>query len=861
MDTVKYSVTGMTCAACQAHVEKAVRSVPGVSDVSVSLMTNSMTVTFSGSADDTAVVKAVTAAGYGASSANGAGKEKSKSKSFEDTETPAMKKRLAVSLILLIPLMYVSMGVMMWKWPDPLRFTENPLACALYQMIMTTAVMVVNQKFFISGFRGIVKRSPNMDTLVALGSSAAFVWSVSRLFEMTSCAMSGMNELVHHHMHELYFESAAMILTLITVGKTLEASSKGRAADALKSLMDLAPKTALVVRDGTEAVIPADEMMTGDIFIVKPGGSIPADGIVISGESAVDESALTGESIPVDKTAGSSVSAATVNRSGTVTCRATRVSGDTTLDKIIEMVENASATKAPAARIADRISGIFVPVVTCIALVTGAVWFLVCHDFGYSLARAISVLVISCPCALGLATPVAIMTGSGQAARHGILFKTAAALEAAGKTQIAVFDKTGTVTEGKPSVTDIIPENGFSEMQLMEAASAVESGSEHPLAGAVTRKGEEYNFEKKEVKNFRAMPGCGVSGVIDGINITGGSMKFMKEQGVLSEADEEAGQRLADAGKTPLYFSADGRLMGIIAVADTIRPESREAVEQLNRMGIETVMLTGDNRRTAEAVAKQAGFRHVISDVMPDEKEKALSILSGYGKTAMTGDGINDAPALTRADTGIAVGAGTDVAVEAADVVIVNSRLTDVCAAFRMSGKTLKNIHENLFWAFFYNCLGIPLAAGVFIPLFGLELSPMIGAAAMSLSSFCVVTNALRLNLFNPHMSGKDRAVRKRASLPDNIPDIIRGTAAADSPASESSDSAAGITRTLYIEGMMCEKCVAHVKNYLEGVDGVVSADVSLEEKRAVIHLDREVSGKVLKKVIKDGGYKPGKLE
>lgn len=856
MATEKYNVTGMTCAACQAHVEKAVRSVAGVSDVSVSLLTNSMLVTFSGSADDAAVSKAVTAAGYGVSPADAASSgQKKRSSSLEDTETPRMKKRLAASLILLIPLMYVSMGVMMYGWPDPLHFSENPLACGLYQLILTSVIMVINQKFFISGFKGIINRSPNMDTLVALGSAASYAYSVNILFEMTAFAMNGMNDHVYHLLHGLYFESAAMILSLITVGKTLESHSKGKAAGALKALMELAPKTALVVRNGEEITIPADEMNEGDIFIVKPGESIPADGIVISGESTVDESALTGESIPVDKSSGSAVNAATINCSGSVTCRATGVSGNTTLDRIIEMVENAAATKAPIARIADRVSGIFVPAVTAIALLTGLVWILSGHEFGYSLARAVSVLVISCPCALGLATPVAVMVGSGQGARHGILFKTAAALENAGRIQIAVFDKTGTITEGKPSVTGIVPKGNVTEEELLKAAYSVESRSEHPLAGAVTEKAAEYDFEKKDAVDFRAMPGCGVTGILDGVKITGGSMKFMKEQGVLSEEDENTGQRFADEGKTPLYFAADGKIIGIIAAADTIRPESRETVKQLERMGIETVMLTGDNQRTAAAVAKQAGIKYVISEVLPDEKEHAVSVLSSYGKTAMTGDGINDAPALTRADIGIAVGTGTDVAVESADIVIVNSKLTDVCAAFRMSGKTLKNIHENLFWAFFYNCLGIPLAAGVFIPAFGLELSPMVGAAAMSLSSFCVVTNALRLNFYNPQLTSGDKAGRNRVVLPDNISDIIKG---------KTEDSDGGevkMTKTVYIDGMMCERCVAHVKKDLEGIDGVSSADVSLDEKKAVIHLEKEVSEKTIESVIKEGGYKAVKFE
>ncbi|MCQ2459638.1 MAG: heavy metal translocating P-type ATPase [Ruminococcus sp.] len=853
MSTQKYNVTGMTCAACQSHVEKAVRGVSGVSDVSVSLLTNSMLVTFDGNADDNAVSKAVSAVGYGASPVNKSSEKKGKSAAdLEDTETPKLKKRLFASLLFLIPLMYVSMGVVMWNWYDPLGLRDNPLACAVYQLVLTAVVMVINQKFFVSGFRGLVKRSPNMDALVALGSSAAFLYSLWHVFKMTSTAMNGEFDMLRHHLHELYFESSATILSLITVGKTLEAHSKGKAANALKALMNLAPKTALVVRDGKEMTIAADDMKTDDIFIVRPGESIAADGVVVSGESAVDESALTGESIPVDKMKGSQVSAATINQSGSLTCRAVRVSGETALDKIIEMVENASATKAPIAKIADRVSGIFVPVVIGIAVITWIVWMLSGHEFGYSLARAISVLVISCPCALGLATPVAIMVGSGQAAKNGILFKTAASLESVGKTDIAVLDKTGTITEGKPVVTDIIPCTDVSENTLLECAYSLERKSEHPLAKAVTEKAEESGISAAETEEFSALPGNGVTGKLNGITAFGGSLKLMKEKRLLTAEYEIKGNELAEQGKTPLFFALDGKLLGIIAVADKVRADSRESVEQLKNMGIEVVMLTGDNSRTAKAVAEMSGIDHVISDVLPSDKDRVVSELSKYGKTAMIGDGINDAPALTRADMGVAIGTGADVAVDAADIVLMNSSLSDVCGAIRMSRQTLKNIHENLFWAFFYNCLGIPLASGLFIPLFNIELNPMFGAAAMSLSSFCVVTNALRLNLFNPKSDKKDKPKKKRVILPDEI-------FSSNNKSNQTEEKA--MTKTVYLEGMMCQHCVSHVKKALEGIDGIVSADVSLEDKKAVMTLEGDVDESVIISAITDGGYEFVKFE
>ncbi len=847
---MKFNVTGMTCAACQAHVEKAVQSVKGVKNVSVSLLTNSMIVDFESPADVAAICSAVSKAGYGAESADSENTKKSSHPDLEDRETPKLKKRLITSLVLLVPLMYVSMGGVMWGWAMPAYFSENPIAIGLYQLLLTAAVMVVNQKFFISGFKGLINRAPNMDALVALGSTAAFVYSVWELFEMSAYAMRGQYEMAAHHLHGLYFESAAMILTLITVGKMLEARSKGKTTNAIKALMDLAPKTAHVIRDGKELTIPAEELIIGETFIVKPGESIPADAVVISGESAVDEAALTGESIPVDKTAGDNISAATINQNGALTCQATHVSGETALDKIIEMVENAAATKAPIAKIADKVSGVFVPTVIVIAIITGAVWLLLGNTFGYSLARAISVLVISCPCALGLATPVAIMVGSGQGAKNGVLFKTASALEAAGKTDIAILDKTGTVTEGKPVVTDIITAEGISEYELLGVAYALEEKSEHPLAKAIMNKKEEISVEYSPADSFSALPGHGVSGIINGKTALGGNAAIMQEKGILTEQMKIHGDKLSEQGKTPLYFAMDGNLLGIISVADVIKPDSKQAVEELKAMGVEVVMLTGDNERTAKAIGKQAGIDKVISDVLPADKEETVRKLSQYGRTAMVGDGINDAPALTRADIGIAIGAGADVAVEAADVVLMNSRLTDVSAAIRLSRQVLKNIHENLFWAFFYNCIGIPLAAGLFIPIFGWELNPMFGAAAMSLSSFCVVTNALRLNWFKPKSSKKDKA-KKQVVLPQDI--LI-------SNKTQNAKEENAMTKTIKVDGMMCQHCVAHVKKSLEAMDGVTNAEVSLENKNAVITLTKDVSDNLIKDVIAEAGYVPGDI-
>lgn len=846
----KFNVTGMTCAACQAHVEKAVKSVEGVNSVSVSLLTNSMVVDFNAPADADQICNAVSKAGYGAQSEENDTKSKSTHSDFEDRETPKLKKRLIASLILLIPLMYVSMGGVMWGWAMPSSFAENPIAIGLYQLLLTTAVMVINQKFFISGFKGLINRAPNMDTLVALGSSAAFIYSVWELFKMSDFAMKSNYGMAAHHLHGLYFESATMILTLITVGKMLEARSKGKTTNAIKSLMDLAPKTAHVIKDGNEVTIPAEELLTGDIFVVKPGESIPADAVIIDGNSAVDESALTGESIPVDKASGETVSAATINQNGALTCKATHVSGETALDKIIEMVENASATKAPIAKVADKVSGVFVPTVILIAIITGAVWLMLGHPFGYSLARAISVLVISCPCALGLATPVAIMVGSGQGAKNGVLFKTASALEATGKTDIAILDKTGTVTEGKPVVTDIILADGVSENELLSVAYALEEKSEHPLARAVMAKKQETEISYSPADSFTALPGHGVSGIIEGKTALGGNSAIMQDKGIMSGVMKNHGDKLSEQGKTPLYFALGGKLLGIISVADIIKSDSKKAVSELKAMGIEVVMLTGDNSRTANAVGKQAGIDKVISDVLPADKEETVRMLSQYGKTAMVGDGINDAPALTIADIGIAIGAGADVAVDAADVVLMNSRLTDVSSAIRLSRQVLKNIHENLFWAFFYNCIGIPLAAGLFIPIFGWELNPMFGAAAMSLSSFCVVTNALRLNWFDPRSSKKDKE-KKQVILPQNILGSNKG---------KNTKEENSMTKTLMVDGMMCQHCVAHVKKSLESIDGIENADVSLENKNAVITMSKSVDDNLIKDVIAEAGYVPGDI-
>lgn len=837
----------MTCAACSAHVEKAVKSVEGVSSVSVSLLTNSMLCEFDSPCDDAKICEAVSAAGYGATPAGAETKKVSADReALEDKETPRLKKRLIWSVCLLVPLMYVSMGAVMWGWYLPEVMVSNPLAIALYELLLTGIIMIINQKFFISGFKSLISGAPNMDALVALGSGAAFVYSTAVLFLMTHHAMEGHIEMTAHHLHELYFESAAMILTLITVGKMLEARSKGKTTDAIKSLMDLAPKTATLIRDGQEITVAADEVRTGDIFVVRPGESIPCDGIVREGESAVNEAALTGESIPVDKAPGDEVSGATINQNGFLTCEATRVGGDTALSQIIEMVENAAASKAPIAKIADKVSGIFVPTVIVIAVISGAVWLIAGQTFGYALARAISVLVISCPCALGLATPVAIMVGSGMGAKNGVLFKTASALEAAGKTDICILDKTGTVTKGKPAVTDICPCQGVTEEQLLNAAFALEEKSEHPLAKAVMEKAEGRQFPAAE--GFKALPGHGVSGTVNGKKAVGGNAALMQKLGLLNAEMKSRGESLSGQGKTPLYFGLDGRLLGIIAVADEIKEDSAEAVSQLKEMGIQVVMLTGDNKRTADAVGRQAGIDYVISDVLPGDKEEVVRKLSQQGKTAMVGDGINDAPALTRADIGIAIGAGADVAVDAADVVLMKSSLKDVCSSVRLSRQVIRNIHENLFWAFFYNCIGIPLAAGVFIPIFGWQLNPMFGAAAMSLSSFCVVTNALRLNMFDMKARRKSKKAPVELALSDGSEDI------------NSKTEVSTMKKIVQVDGMMCQHCVAHVKKNLEAINGVESADVSLEEKNAVLTLNAPVDDSLIKDVVAEAGYVPGDI-
>ena len=847
----KFSVTGMTCAACSAHVEKAVKSVEGVQSVSVSLLTNSMAVDFSAPATAQKICEAVKSGGYGASAD---GEKQSSRKhdreALEDHETPKLLRRLIISLALLLPLMYVSMGHLMWGWPVPRAFAENPLAIALYQLLLSAVIMIINQRFFISGCQSLIHGAPNMDTLVGMGSMAAFVYSTAVLFQMCSCAMAGDYQMVLHHLHELYFESAAMILTLITVGKTLEARSKGKTTNAIKSLMDLSPKTAHILRDGVEETVAAEDVRIGDIFIVRPGESIPVDGVVISGESAVNEAALTGESLPVDKAVGSHISAATLNQHGALICEATRVGNDTTLSQIIEMVENAAATKAPIAKIADKVSGIFVPTVISIAATVLVIWLLAGYDFGYSLARAISVLVISCPCALGLATPVAIMVGSGLGAKHGILFKTAASLEAAGRTQFVVLDKTGTVTVGCPSVTDILPAEGTSREELLKLAAALEEKSEHPMARAIREKAQEEHLQFAPADAFTALPGHGVSGKIDSQTALGGNAALMREKRLLTTEFATLGESLSSQGKTPLYFACGGKMLGVIAVADTVKSDSAKAIEELIEMGVQPVMLTGDNRRTALAIAKQVGITAVVSDVLPGDKEAVVRRLSEFGKVAMVGDGVNDAPALTRADTGIAIGAGADVALDAADVVLMKSSLLDVSAAIRLSRQVLRNIHQNLFWAFFYNCIGIPVAAGALIPLFGIQLSPMLGAAAMSLSSFCVVSNALRLNLFDPHASHKQS---NRKPLP--LPEFLFGMTDKNEPAEPEKTEVNEMVKTLYVDGMMCMRCVAHVEKALKAVDGVAEVSVSLEEKKAVVTLSKDVACEVLKKAVEDDGY------
>ena len=830
----QFNVTGMSCAACSARVEKAVNQVPGVTSCSVSLLTNSMGV--DGTADTQAIIAAVTKAGYGCTE-KGAGGQKAASSSMaeaeealKDHETPILKRRLIWSVGFLIVLMYFSMGAMMWGWPLPDFLASNYMAQALIQLYLTVIVMIINKKFFISGFKALWNRAPNMDTLVAMGSSAAFGWSTYALFLMTT--KEGMHQM--HVMHQnFYFEAAAMILTLITVGKTLEARSKGRTTDALKSLMKLAPKTATVLRDGVETEVSIDQVQKDDIFVVRPGENIPVDGVVIEGHSAVNEAALTGESIPVDKEEGSSVSAATLNQSGFIKCRATRVGEDTTLSQIIQMVSDAAATKAPIAKIADKVSGIFVPTVITIAVITTLVWVLLGKDFGFALARGISVLVISCPCALGLATPVAIMVGNGMGAKNGILFKTAASLEATGRTEIVALDKTGTITSGEPKVTDILPASGVSKEDLLQLATALEKKSEHPLARAILQYAEEKNLKVDEVSEFQALPGNGLTAVWKGAKLNGGNLKYISTQAQVPAEIKAQSEKLAEQGKTPLFFSKDGKLAGIIAVADVIKEDSPQAVREMQNMGIHVVMLTGDNERTAKAIGAQAGVDEVIAGVLPDGKESVIRKLKKNGKVAMVGDGINDAPALTRADIGIAIGAGTDVAIDAADVVLMKSRLSDVPAAIRLSRATLRNIHENLFWAFFYNTIGIPIAAGVFIPL-GLTLDPMFGAAAMSLSSFCVVSNALRLNLFKIRDASKDKKIKRKHK---------------DAPAT------ATVEKTITITGMMCGHCENMVKSSLEAIDGVEEVTANASAGTALVTMRPDVSVDAMKKAIETAGY------
>ena len=830
----QFNVTGMSCAACSARVEKAVSKVEGVTSCSVSLLTNSMGV--EGSAKDAEIIAAVEAAGYGASvkGAERAAAQAPGEDALADRATPALKRRLWWSLGFLLVLMYFSMGHMMWGWPLPPYFDGNHVVMGLVQLLLTAIIMVINQKFFVNGFKGLIHRAPNMDTLVALGAGAAFVYSTYALFAMTTAQVAGDADAVMSWMHEFYFESAGMILTLITVGKMLEARSKGKTTDALKSLMKLAPRTATVVRDGKEQVVPIEQVAKGDVFVVRPGENIPVDGVVLEGETAVNEAALTGESIPVDKESGDRVSAATINQSGFIRCEATRVGEDTTLSQIIKMVSDAAATKAPIAKVADKVSGVFVPAVISIAIVTFIVWMLVGQTVGYALARAISVLVISCPCALGLATPVAIMVGNGVGAKHGVLFKTAVSLEEAGKTQIVALDKTGTITSGEPKVTDVLPAQGVTEDELLRAAAALEQKSEHPLAKAVLEYAREQRTDVPEVENFRALPGSGLAATLDGAELSGGNLKFISTQAEITDEMRSASESLAEQGKTPLFFCRGGVLIGIIAVADVIKADSPQAVKELQNMGIRVVMLTGDNERTARAIGRQAGVDEVIAGVLPEGKESVIRKLKQQGKVAMVGDGINDAPALTSADIGVAIGAGTDVAIDAADVVLMKSRLSDVPAAIRLSRATLTNIHENLFWAFIYNTLGIPLAAGAFIHLFGWQLNPMFGAAAMSLSSFCVVTNALRLNLFDMHSSKHDRKIKTRQHQKEEKK----------------------MEKTMKIEGMMCGHCEARVKKTLEGIEGVTEAKVSHTAGTAIVTLSAPVADEVLKKAVEDQDYK-----
>lgn len=837
----QYEVTGMSCAACSARVEKAVSKVEGVTACSVSLLTNSMGV--EGTASSEEIISAVVEAGYGAALKQKGRKltneDKSEADALEDKETPILKKRLAASIVFMAFLMYVSMGHTMWGWPLPSFFDGNHVAMGLLQLMLTVIVMVINQKFFISGFKSLWHRSPNMDTLVAIGSAASFVYSIYALFAMTDAQVHGGTKAAMEYMHEFYFETAAMILTLITVGKMLESRSKGKTTDALKSLMKLAPQSATILDEMVEKTVSVDQVKKGDIFVVRPGENIPVDGVVLEGHSAINESALTGESIPVDKTEGDAVFSATINQSGFLKCQATKVGEDTTLSKIIQLVSDAAATKAPIAKIADKVSGVFVPVVIGIALVTMFIWLIAGQSIGYALARGIAVLVISCPCALGLATPVAIMVGNGLGAKHGILFKTAVSQEETGKVEIVALDKTGTITLGEPKVTDILPINCKDEKELLELAYALEQKSEHPLAKAILQKAEEQKIEKEEVVDFQALPGNGLTATWRGNLLSGGNEIFIGKQTEISIEAKEKARKLAKEGKTPLFFSENHELAGIIAVSDVIKADSPQAVRELQNMGIHVVMLTGDNERTAKAIGKQAGVDEVIADVLPEGKEEIIRKLKEKGKVAMVGDGINDAPALTRADIGIAIGAGADVAIDAADVVLMKSRLSDVPAAIRLSRATLRNIHQNLFWAFFYNTIGIPLAAGLFIPIFGWELNPMFGAAAMSLSSFCVISNALRLNLFDLRNAKKDKKV-KGSSKKTNQTRKVEMT----------------MKKTMTIEGMMCGHCEARVKKVLEGVEGVASAEVSHEKGTAVVTLEKEVEESVLKEAVEAQDYK-----
>lgn len=826
----QFNVTGMSCAACSARVEKAVSKVDGVSSCSVSLLTNSMGVEGTAKADD--IIKAVEDAGYGASLKND--REKSAksvdSDALKDTETPKIKKRLIASIIFLAVLMYISMGHMMWNFPLPSFLAENHIAMGLVQLLLTGIIMVINQHFFISGFKGIIHRSPNMDTLVALGSGAAFIYSTYALFAMTNAQLNGDMQAVMGYMHEFYFESAAMILTLITVGKMLEAHSKGKTTDALKGLMNLAPKTAVIVKDGVETEVSIDSVQKDDIFVVRPGESIPVDGIILEGSSAVNESALTGESIPTDKDVGDKVSAATINQSGFIRCKAERVGEDTTLSQIIKMVSDAAATKAPIAKIADKVSGIFVPVVIIIAIITAVIWLLIGDPFGSALQRAISVLVISCPCALGLATPVAIMVGNGVGARNGILFKTAVSLETSGNINIVALDKTGTITSGEPKVTDFVTSDGISEAELLQTAVTLECKSEHPLAKAIIGKAEEMQITRQEISNFQILAGNGLSGTLENTLVAGGNLNFISSRAEIVSEIKAKAEQLAENGKTPLFFSKGNKLLGIIAVADVIKEDSPRAIKELRDMGIKVVMLTGDNVKTADAIGKQAGVDEVIAGVLPDGKEKVIQKLKMQGKVAMVGDGINDAPALTSADVGIAIGAGTDIAIDAADIVLMKSRLSDVPAAIRLGRSTLRNIHENLFWAFIYNIIGIPLAAGLFIPIFGWGLNPMFGAAAMSLSSFCVVTNALRLNFVKIHSAKRDKKIKVKEKKK--------------------------MTKTMKIEGMMCPHCEARVKQVLEALSEVESVVASHEKGTAELILNKEISDEILKKTVEEQGYK-----